>query len=426
MKCLKLTSWSALSSFYLLIFSIVITTESKFYSASVARQSLITDLFVNYNALVKPTGDGQRIDVHTNLVLEHFDFRESDGSVHFVGLLNVLWQDPKLGWNPRDYNNLTRIPVRQKLIWVPDLEVYNNAPDKFLRMHHHGTVILAHTGMVLWSDNVDMNVFCTTNMNNWPHDKHECKLNLGSWTYDGFELDFKNYTNPNDSMSFEDKYMASMKYKLTDFSVERVATVYSCCAEPYIVMEYHISFERRCAFVTVFRALGSTVILLSMLTLSFETSHYSKICLNGLNLIIITFVLLYFAQNVGKFARTTPYIAKFFSCSYILVTFQQLLTVFSIFATHASYRGKLHPAISNLLRHSFVSYITPKSKMRLAQPETCDLNAQFEDVTLQEFSNLISADDTPYEWMQLASFMESFTVIIFSIVYLILATVCFI
>lgn len=60
------------------------------YSASVARQSLITDLFVNYNALIKPTGDGKRIDVHTNLVLQHFDFRESDGSVHFVGLLNVV------------------------------------------------------------------------------------------------------------------------------------------------------------------------------------------------------------------------------------------------------------------------------------------------------------------------------------------------
>lgn len=64
--------------------------------------------------------------------------------------------------------------------------------------------------------------------------------------------------------------------------------------------------------------------------------------------------------------------------------------------------------------------------MRLAQPEIGDVNAQFEDVTLQEFSNLISADETPYEWMQLASFMESFTIIIFSIIYIILATVCFV
>uniref|UniRef100_A0A0A1WPQ1 Neuronal acetylcholine receptor subunit alpha-10 n=1 Tax=Zeugodacus cucurbitae TaxID=28588 RepID=A0A0A1WPQ1_ZEUCU len=426
MNCLRFTSWSALNFFFLFLFSVVIITESKFYSASVARQSLITDLFVNYNAGIKPTMEGKRIDVHTNLVLQHFDFRESDGSFHFVGLLNVYWQDPKLGWNPNDYNNLTRIPVRQKLIWVPDLEVYNNAPDKFLRMHHHGVVILEHTGMVLWSDNVEVNVFCTMHMSNWPHDKHECKLSLGSWTYHGFELDFMNYTNPNGTMSFEELDMASMEYKVIDFGVARVATTYTCCAEPYITMEYNLTFERRSGFVTVFRALGSTVIILSMLTLCIETGHRSKICLNGLNLILITFVLLYFAQNVGKFARITPYIAKFFSCSFVLVTLQQLLTVFAIFATHASYRGKLHPAISNLLRNTFVSYLTPKQKIRLAHPETGDVNAQFEDVTLQEFCNLISADETPYEWMQLASFLESFTIIIFSIIYIILASVCFV
>lgn len=58
--------------------------------------------------------------------------------------------------------------------------------------------------------------------------------------------------------------------------------------------------------------------------------------------------------------------------------------------------------------------------------ETGDPSTQFEDVTLQEFSNLISADETPYEWMQLASFFESFALILFSVIYFILATVCFV
>ncbi|CAD6998859.1 acetylcholine receptor subunit alpha-like 1 [Ceratitis capitata] len=412
--------------FHLIIFSVIIATESKFYSASVARQSLITDLFVNYDAGAKPAPDGVRIDLHANLVLQHFDFRESDGSFHFVGLLDVSWHDPKLGWNPVDYNNLTRIPVKQKLIWVPDLEIYNNAPDKFLRMHHNGIVLLEHTGMVLWSDNIQINVFCTTGMSNWPHDKHECKLTLGSWTYHGFEVDFMKYSNPNGTMNFEEIDMASMIYKVTEFGAERVATTYTCCAEPYISMEYHLTFERRCAFVTVFRALSITVIILSLLALCVETGNRLKICINGVNLIIITFVLLYFAHHVGKFARTTPFIVKFFSCSLVLVTLQQMLTVFSIFATHASYRGKLHPTISSLLRNSFVSYLTPRRSMRMTHRETGDPSTQFEDVTLQEFSNLISADETPYEWMQLASFFESFALILFSVIYFILATVCFV
>ncbi|XP_054744610.1 neuronal acetylcholine receptor subunit alpha-2-like [Anastrepha obliqua] len=418
--------WSSLHFFCLVIFSTPLITDSKFYSASIARQSLITDLFVNYDPAVKPAPKGERIDLHANLVLQHYDFRESDGSFHFVGLLEVGWRDPKLGWNPIDYNNLTRIPVRQKLVWVPDLEVYNNAPDKFLRMHHHGIVILENTGMVLWNDNIELNIFCTTMMNNWPHDRHECKLSLGSWTYDGFEVDFMNYSNPNRTINFGDIDMANMEYKVVEFGVERISTVYSCCAEPYITMDYHLKFERRCAFVTVFRAQILTVIVLSLLALCLETGHRLKICINGLNLIIITFVLIYFTHLIGKISRNTPSIVKFFSCSFVLVTVQQILAVFSIFATHASYRGKLHPFISNLLRNSFVSYMIPRRNTLIAQRETGDLNTQFEDVALQEFSNLIFTDSTPYEWMQLASFFENFALILFSVIYSILATVCFV
>ncbi|XP_067625883.1 neuronal acetylcholine receptor subunit alpha-10-like [Eurosta solidaginis] len=426
MKNSKLIPWYSLQIVFLVIFSMEIAVDSKFYSASVARRSLITDLFVNYDAATKPAPKGERIDLHANLVLQHFDFQESDGSFHFVGLLDVAWRDPKLAWNPIDYNNLTRIPVRQKLIWVPDLEVYNNAPDKFLRMHHNGIVILEHTGMVLWSDNVEINMFCTTLMNDWPHDKHECKLSLGSWTYDGFELDFMNNTNPNGTIYFDEIDMTSMEYNIIEFGVERVATVYSCCAEPYITMDYHLTFERRCAYVIVFRMLTLTVVILSLLALRIETSYRNRICINGLNLIVIAMILIYFANNIGKFSRNTPLIVQFFSYSFILIALQQTITVFSIFATHAPHRGNLHPKISNFLRNSFVSYITPQKNFKILQIETGDWNDQIGDMTYQDISTLISADDAPYEWMKLASFIESNTLILFIVIYIILASVCFV
>jgi len=60
------------------------------FSAAIARERLISDLFVNYNPSVRPAAKGERIDVDVNLELQHFDFRESDGGFNLVGFFNAV------------------------------------------------------------------------------------------------------------------------------------------------------------------------------------------------------------------------------------------------------------------------------------------------------------------------------------------------
>ncbi|XP_037940756.1 acetylcholine receptor subunit alpha-type acr-16-like [Teleopsis dalmanni] len=401
--------------------------EAKFYSKAIAQTRLISDLLTDYDSGARPAPKDTRIDVCVNLTLQHFDFREQDGAFNFLGRLDMKWHDQKLKWDPKDYNYLTQVPVKQAAIWVPDLEIYNNVPDKFLRLHENGMIILENTGDVFWSSNIEMVAYCSTNMRDWPHDKHFCKLSLGSWTYHGLEVDVI-HSKPNASMKFESfEGKQNMQYKVTDFHAEHVSTVYACCTEPYITMDYHITFERQASFAIVFRMPAICIIILTLLSLSMEPWRSEKIWLNGVSFIIITFNLIYFAFKVGKFARRTPLIVVFYSWSLVLVTLASLISVFTLFATRSRLRPRMPRRIVALLKMPLIQLMIPKNWSYEKHEHTTEVDAQhFEDVKLQESSNLINDDNAPYQWIQLAIIVERFTLVVFALIFLILGSTCFV
>lgn len=198
---------------------------------------------------------------------------------------------------------MSHIQINQRFIWVPDLEFYNNAPDKFIRMNRNGFVTVKNDGVVFWSDSIEVNVFCDTDMKNWPHDKHECSINLGSWTFHGFELDIM-HLEPNSSMTFGSIDMKNMEYKITKFNASHVSKYYSCCVEPYVTMDYNITFERQSSYVVIFRMPALTVIMFTLFALRMDPYRAEKLWLNGLSFMIIAWQLIYFAKNISYFNGT--------------------------------------------------------------------------------------------------------------------------
>lgn len=200
---------------------------------------------------------------------------------------------------------MSHIIIGQRFIWVPDLEFYNNAPDKFVRMHRNGFVSVKNNGVVLWSDTVDINIFCTNKMTNWPHDRHECQLILGSWTFDGFEVDIFQL-NENASMSFATTRKQNMEYKVTEFNASHVAKYYPCCQYPYISMDYNITFERESSYAVIFRVPALSIIAFTLFGLCLDAKRSEILWLNAISLWIISAQLIYFAYNGRNFTRETP------------------------------------------------------------------------------------------------------------------------
>ena len=356
------------------------------------------------------------------------------------------WVDKKLVWNPQAYNNLSRINISTKRVWVPDLEFYNNAPDKFIQMHAKNFVTVKNDGIVFWFDTIEAQFFCSTDMSNWPHDKHECTLSLGSWTFDGFEVDIMHF-NPNASITFSSIDMKNMEFKMTKFNASYVAKYYSCCQNPYITMDYEMTLERMSSYAVIFRIPAVCIIIFTLMALTIEPNRAEKLYLNSISFILITAQLIYFAKNIGNFTRYTPYIGEFrntvktlfyfdfdvlfyfsvifFSTSLVLVTLAQLLAIFSLFATRSSFKGCLPAFIEKQLNSPFALYLVP-FEMKGNQP--IETVGQFAEVKLDDTSNLIdrNASTSSTDWWRLAKILNSLTFFAYSFIFLILASVCFV
>ncbi|XP_030383988.1 neuronal acetylcholine receptor subunit alpha-4-like [Scaptodrosophila lebanonensis] len=267
-----------------------------------------------------------KIDLTIYLTLIHFEFRPTDGNFHFVGHLDVSWMHTKLKWNPTQYGNITHVLVGQNLVWVPDLELYNNAPNKMISMHKKGVITLAHDGRIDWMDTIDMSIFCTGNMQEYPLDSHSCNLTMGSWTYDGLDIDI-NKKGLNRSINFDQIDQTNMGYKVTNFTAMYVSTLYSCCTEPYITINYSIQLERNTNMVVIFRASAICVIVLGLLSSIESIELRQKILVAAIAYFTIFLHLQHFTKTIGQHSRITPSIVKFYAYSLVIITFTTIMSV---------------------------------------------------------------------------------------------------
>ncbi len=70
--------------------------------------------------------------------------------------LITTWIDPRLTWDPKDYNSITKIVVKANKIWVPDLVITNSASDEvFLKINEKHNAMIMSDGFVYIAFNLN-------------------------------------------------------------------------------------------------------------------------------------------------------------------------------------------------------------------------------------------------------------------------------
>lgn len=143
------------------------------------------------------------------------------------------WEDTRLRWTPSHYEGLEHIRLPAKLIWNPDLKLYNAHAEPEIR-DDVNTVIFSN-GTVLWIPMVQYKTRCTPNGDE--AGSALCKLHIGSWTYDANNLNLQLSGTGFDTYM----YLDTCPYIITEPTAEVESKVYPCCTEPYSSM--HVSFK---------------------------------------------------------------------------------------------------------------------------------------------------------------------------------------
>ncbi|CAF1402169.1 unnamed protein product [Adineta steineri] len=64
--------------------------------------------------------------------------------------LTMSWLDPKLTWNPLEWDNVSLLHIKYDKIWLPDIVLYNNADNLASLSQISTNVMVSSDGMVTW------------------------------------------------------------------------------------------------------------------------------------------------------------------------------------------------------------------------------------------------------------------------------------
>ncbi|XP_071505811.1 neuronal acetylcholine receptor subunit alpha-3-like [Diadema antillarum] len=156
-----------------------------------------------------------------------------------VQVIDFVWKDSLLQWNPDDYGGISSVTIDPTLIWTPDITLYENVSPGFITQSADDC-LLSSDGTITWFTNVITTSSCPVQVRYFPFDVQVCSLTYSSWIYTKEALDL---IYPNDSDSEQDVYFQNGVWSC-EVDVENIDVKYTCCPHPYSLVIYTLRLQR--------------------------------------------------------------------------------------------------------------------------------------------------------------------------------------
>ncbi|CAC5388836.1 CHRNN [Mytilus coruscus] len=220
----------------------------------------------SYSKLIRPTGnDSLKLTVKIGLRLSQLlDIDEKNQIMKTSVWLRQEWTDPRLQWDPKEYQGIKMTHMPSDHLWRPDIVLYNNADGDFVITLLTKAKVY-YDGMIIWEPPVIYKSSCPIDVEYFPFDMQECFMKFSSWTYDGQELDLQHVcdsqsiilqTAPNKpkekliigGVDIKD-YHQNVEWDIINVTAKRKEKLYPCCPNaPYPYLLFNITLRRRINF----------------------------------------------------------------------------------------------------------------------------------------------------------------------------------
>ncbi|TMS39235.1 hypothetical protein L596_005791 [Steinernema carpocapsae] len=172
-------------------------------SSSVVSDSteLMNHVLANYDKRIRPYADtGKPVIIHMTIVLAILTELRENQQVASVVLSHVQkWTDPKLAWNPKDFNNKKELIIPEANIWVPKLFVYNSMDTKHMLTENRHDVRVDYNGRVKVNIPQYVTCICRISIELFPFDTQFCAIAQASPLLNTDEMDVNATQPPKDS-----------------------------------------------------------------------------------------------------------------------------------------------------------------------------------------------------------------------------------
>ncbi|KAG7520949.1 neuronal acetylcholine receptor subunit alpha-2-like [Solea senegalensis] len=299
-----------------------------------AEERLLRDLFAHYNKLSRPVeNSSDTVLVHFGLsIAQLIDVDEKNQMMTTNVWVKQEWNDYKLRWDPKEYENVTSIRIPSEIIWRPDIVLYNNADGDFA-VTHLTKAHLFHDGRIKWMPPAIYKSSCSIDVTFFPFDQQSCKMKFGSWTYDRAKIDLINMDSNVDQMDYWESGEWVIVNAVGKYNIKK----YECCTEIYADITYYFIIRRLPLFYTINLIIPCLLIsCLTVLVFYLPSQCGEKITLCISVLLSLTVFLLLITEIIPSTSLVIPLIGEYLLFTMVFVTLSIIITVFVLNVHHRS------------------------------------------------------------------------------------------
>jgi len=311
--------------------------------------------------------------------------------------LNLDWVDYQLNWNASEYGGIDSIRIHPKLIWTPDLLMYNSADEKFDGTYQTN-VVVSNEGSCLYVPPGIFKSTCKIDITWFPFDDQLCDLKFGSWTYSGWKLDLALKQEDGGDIS---GFVTNGEWDLIGVPGKKNIITYDCCPEPYVDITFTIHIRRRTLYY-FFNLIVPCVLISSMALLGFTLPPDSgeKLTLDVTVLLSLTMFLNQVSDSMPKTSDAVPLISTYFNCIMMMVASSVVLTVVVLNYHHRTAETHVMPTWVKSVFLQWLPWI-----LRMSRPgkkitrKTITMNSKMNELQLKEkackslLANVLDMDD---------------------------------
>ncbi|XP_025904270.1 neuronal acetylcholine receptor subunit beta-2 [Nothoprocta perdicaria] len=243
--------------------------------------------------------------------------------------LTQEWEDYRLTWRPEDFDNMRKVRLPSKHIWLPDVVLYNNA-DGMYEVSFYSNAVISYDGSIFWLPPAIYKSACKIEVKHFPFDQQNCTMKFRSWTYDHTEIDL---VLKNDVANLDD-FTPSGEWDIVALPGRRNENPDD---STYVDITYDFIIRRKPLFYTI-NLIIPCILITSLAILVFylpsDCGEKMTLCISVL--LALTVFLLLISKIVPPTSLDVPLVGKYLMFTMVLVTFSIVTSVCVLNVHHRS------------------------------------------------------------------------------------------
>jgi len=255
---------------------LLLFTNLKLVLSNNEEVSLRTNLFNNYNKLVRPVEHyHDTLNVSMGLGVQNLEsFNQMEETVDINLWVRMNWVDNNLKWNS-SVSNLTFLSVDKSYTWVPDIELLNAAslPDIYTL---NGGMNLYSNGEIMWSNPGVFKFSCGLELSYFPFDIQNCKMKFSSWIYNNNLLLLKPYDDVSKQIDIVDTFSHS-EWDIVSVTLENYNEERPCCSDNnFTTNEYTITLKRFPHYYNISMGMTISLVIVNFIIMLIKPDNISR------------------------------------------------------------------------------------------------------------------------------------------------------